>query len=156
MKNNRSNNRRVVLSIFKSYLFLLMGVTIISCSLQSIVPADPLVMTPEEVVESFYNWLIEYPGNPRVDGAFKNSPFLSESYIQKVDEDIKLSVNQLGGADPFFCAQDIPDKVYVNSAEIDNGRASVRLTTSFVNHRLLIELNLIDGEWKIVKINCLR
>lgn len=143
-----------ILIVISFPLYLLAGLLLAGCSRNTIVPTDPLIMTPEEVVESFYNWLQEYPGNPRSDGAYKNSPFLSKSLIQEVDE--TYAAPALGGADPFFCAQDIPEKVYVYPAEIEDGTALVLMETSFANHRLQIELTLIEGDWKIVQIHCRR
>jgi hypothetical protein len=147
MKIMRSSNR---LSYF--FLYILMIVLLVACRGQAAVPVDPLVMTPEEVVDSFYNWLLEYPGNPRSDGAFRTSPFLSADYIQAIDEAFEKPA--LGGADPFFCAQDIPEKVFVYPAAIEGDTALVAMETTFANHRLSIELYLMDGEWRIVKVHC--
>jgi hypothetical protein len=149
----RMNNTGKWLGQAKFYTFSLIALLLLSsCNRGSVVPVDPLVMTPEEVVESFYNWLLEYPGNPRSDGAFRNSPFLSTEFIQEIDDFTRAPA--LGGADPFFCAQDIPDKIYVYPAEIEGGSALVSMETSFTNHRLQIELNLVDSEWKILHVHC--
>jgi hypothetical protein len=117
-------------------------------------PADPLAMTPEEVVEGFYNWYLEYPGNPMSDGAFKLSPFLDEALIAAKEEE--LSLFNMGGADVFLCAQDIPEKIYVQPAQIDGSRASVKVNSSFEGHSIEVELELREGEWKITRVHCRR
>jgi hypothetical protein len=122
------------------------------CSSQAAVPNDPLIMRPEEVVENFYDWLMEYPGNPRVDGAYKTSPFLTDVYIEQVGKG--FNENQIGGVDPFMCAQDIPEKVFVHDAETMGKHAFVNVDSSFPGHHFQIELELVEGEWKIRNILC--
>jgi hypothetical protein len=136
-------------------IFLAVGLLLVGCSqlkLPDASPVDPLAMTPEEVVESFYNWYLEYPGNPTVDGAFKESPFLAETKIKSVEEELQLRMD--GGADPFMCAQDLPEKIYAQPAEIEAAQARVRVNSTFVGHTFLVELEVQDGEWKIVHILC--
>jgi hypothetical protein len=115
-------------------------------------PSDPLIMTPEEVVESYYNWLMQYPGNPTAEYAYRESPFLTAPFIIRIDETV--SGFRLGGADPFLCAQDIPEKVYVQQAEMDGDRSSVRVNTSFEGHYFNVDLVKEEGEWKISGVRC--
>jgi hypothetical protein len=119
--------------------------------LQSVSPQDPLVLTPEEVVEGFYNWYTEYPGNPN-QGAYRASPFLTESLMDSTAEIV--AGFQMGGYDPFLCAQDIPDKIYVNAADISGQTAEIRVTSSFGGHEFKVLLVQEDGEWKIDEVRC--
>jgi hypothetical protein len=64
--------------------------------------ASPSDMTPEEIVMSFYDGYIAYPGNPLVDEAYRSSEYLTEEFVQKVDG-IIASFDH-GGYDPFLCS----------------------------------------------------
>ena len=142
----------------KAFLVIASGLILITslgaCNtfpLQSVSPADPLVLTPEEVVEGFYNWYIEYPGNPNL-GAYQESPFLTAALVTKIDETINNF--QAGGADPFLCAQDRPDKIFVDTAEISDQTAEIRVTSSFEGHEFQVHLIQEDGEWKMDSVRC--
>lgn len=117
-------------------------------------PADPLRMTPEEVVEAFYNWALEYPGNAVVEGAFRDSPFLSHSFIQSLDECLNDPQNFFP-ADPLFLAQSFPKGFRVRGISLAENRAQVVLHQDFGGGAFLdltIDLVLEDGEWKIDRI----
>jgi hypothetical protein len=128
---------------------------------QAKVQARAANMAPEEVVESFYGWLIDYGGydpetdtfnNPLVDGAYKTREELAPEAVQWVEE--TLASFDRGGYDPFLCAQDIPTSISVGRAEISDGEATVRVATSFEGHFFTVRLVQIGGEWKIVKVVC--
>jgi hypothetical protein len=132
---------------------LLLALFLPACqNLPAASPSDPLMMTPEEVVESYYNWLMQYPGNPTAEHAYRESPFLTPEFILSIDETV--SGFRLGGADPFLCAQDIPDKVFVQQADVVGDRAVVRVNSSFEGHSFLVDLVQEDGEWKISRVRC--
>lgn len=135
-------------------LMLILVAAIGSCDrvpLQSISPNDPLAMSPEEVVESFYNWYLAYPGNPN-QSAYRTSPFLTESLMDRTAEIV--AGFQMGGFDPFLCAQDIPDKIYVDRAVVSEASAEVKITSSFQGHEFKVQLIQEEGEWKIDWVRC--
>jgi hypothetical protein len=140
--------------------------------------ASPTVATPEEavpvstapdaVVEAFYTWYLDYIGdrasgemrNPLVDGAYGSSEYLSEDFIQQIDE-LLASFDQ-GGYDPFLCAQDIPDTFGVEQTQVSDDQASVILhqiwnagTEYESTQDVTVELRKVDGEWKIADVICL-
>jgi hypothetical protein len=115
-------------------------------------PADPLEMTPEEVVESFYSWILDYPGNVTADRTFRDSPYLSASFVEQIEAE--LSAFQGGGADRFWCAQDIPNSYQVEKAQIDGDSASTRVTTSFSGHAFTVLLARQGEEWLITNVRC--
>jgi len=112
-------------------------------------------LTPQEVVTKFYRWYIGYPANPLVDKAYRDSPYLATSFIQQVDE--TLASFELGGADPFLLAQDIPVKFTVGGAELADDRAVVSVDLYWGGNPdpsvRQVELHLIDGEWKITGVS---
>ena len=133
---------------------LLVILSACSLSLPNASPSDPMIMTPEEVVESFYNWYMQYPGNPMVERAYRQSPFLTDQWIQEVDEALDSSQGQ-SGFDPFLCAQDIPEKVFVQPANITQDTAVVVMKSSFAGHSLTVDLQRTNGaDWKISAIRC--
>jgi hypothetical protein len=115
-------------------------------------PADPLEMTPEEVVESFYSWILDYPGNVTADRAFRDSPYLSASFVEQIEAEV--SAFQGGGADRFWCAQDIPNSFQVDKAVLDGDTASTTVTTSFSGHAFTVLLARQGDEWLITNVRC--
>jgi hypothetical protein len=110
-------------------------------------------MSPQEVVTKFYRWYIGYPGNPLVDREYRESPYLAESFIQGVDEALE------GGfpADPILLAQDIPERFAVEDAEISQDEATVIVSFYWGGNstpaRIWVDLQLVDGEWKIKRVS---
>jgi hypothetical protein len=111
-------------------------------------------LSPQEVVTSFFRWYIGYPGNPLRDGEYRTSPYLAEAFVAKVDE-ILASFDR-GGFDPFLLAQDIPEQFTVNEAIVSENRASVTVDFYWTGNPVptprQVELELLDGEWKITGI----
>jgi hypothetical protein len=142
-------------NLFRLFLFAALAGGLAACTrfaLPHISPDDPLAMAPDEVVESFYNWLLEYPGNPISSGDYQSSPFLTAEYLDQIEQE--LSGNRPGGVDPFLCAQDVPEKVSVQPAVLDDSQASVRVFTSFEGHSFIVRLAQKEREWKITGITC--
>jgi hypothetical protein len=135
-------------------VLLILIAALVGCDglpLQSISPNDPLALSPEEVVEGFYNWYLEYPGNP-TQGAYRSSPFLTEALMDRTAQTVAGFV--MGGFDPFLCAQDSPEKIYVDAAEISGDSARIKVTSSFQGHEFRVQLIQEDGEWKIDQVLC--
>ena len=106
---------------------------------------------PQQVVEEFYRWHMSYPGNPLVDRAYRDSDYLADSFIQEVDE--LLDSFDKGGYDPFLLAQDIPVKITVDDAVIEDDVATVLTHQEFGGNPDLrpieVELVFVDGVWQI-------
>ncbi len=128
-------------------------------------PTQPVSEAPEAVVEAFYDWYLDYIGgpapderrNPLVDGAYRSSEYLTEAWIEEVDD----LVASRCGYDPFLCAQDVPDTFEVGDVQATGDEASVVLhqiwnaDTEYASTRdLTIELRQVDGEWKIDDVIC--
>jgi hypothetical protein len=125
--------------------------------------------TPAEVVESFYEWYLDYTEsagagefrNPLVDGAYQGSPFLTHDFVGKVDEMLKNM--QQGGFDPFVCAQVIPNQITTDGTYLAEmygpdfaNKASVVVRTEFAGHVFTADLVRPEqGEdWQIDNIIC--
>jgi hypothetical protein len=120
----------------------------------------PIVMTPEEVVDRFYNWYLDYIGepgseemrNPLSERAYRSSGFLTETFVKKVDEIV--ASNGYFPYDPFLCAQDIPRNLNLEGSEISGETTEVTVTTNFPGHSFTAELEQVNGEWKIANVAC--
>lgn len=125
--------------------------TLSACSL--IAPATP-DLDPAAVTEAFYRWYIGYPGNAAADGAYQGSPYLAQSYIERIDA--LRTAETRGGADPFLLAQDVPARFEVGEAVIDGDRASVTLSLYWAGNEIPtvrhVWLEILDGAWRIVGV----
>ena len=128
---------------------------------ETAVPAAP--QTPERVAAAFYTWYLDYIGdrasdtfrNPLVDQAYHDAPYLTASFIGHVDELLaEMRAQDMGGYDPFLCAQDIPTEVTPDVAFVRDGVASVVMRSSFPNHMLTVDLRPEGDSWVIGNITC--
>jgi len=117
-------------------------------------PEESPAMQPEEVVESFYNWMLQYPGNPIAEGAVAGSPYVAPEFVDRLNR-TRASFENEPGYDPVLCAQDVPGKVMVAPAEVAGETARVVVTTDFPNHAIDLELEFRDGEWVILRTGCM-
>jgi hypothetical protein len=108
--------------------------------------------SPDEVVNTFYRWYLGYPGNVLVDGAYRDSEYLSQEFRAEVDR--ILDSFSMGGYDPFLCAQDIPESITVSEPVLSGDTAAVSVNTSFQGHMFELVLNSAQDGWKITAINC--
>lgn len=133
----------------KISIILAVMIAVTGCSLVSREPE----MSPQEVVTKFYRWYVGYPGNPLVDREYRESPYLAESFIQTVDEDLEEGFR----ADPILLAQDIPERFTVDETEIAGDEATVMVSLYWGGNptpsRRSVELGLIQGEWKITGVS---
>jgi hypothetical protein len=99
--------------------------------------------SPAEVTAAFYTWYLDYIGqtgsetmrNPLVDGAYRASPYLTQSFIGHIDELLaEMRAQDRGGYDPFLCAQDVPTEMTPDVTFMRNDMASVVVRSSFPNH----------------------
>lgn len=111
-------------------------------------------MSPEEVVESFYNWYIEYPGSPLANRGYAESLYLSEKMVVRLDE--LIASFEGGGYDPILCAQDLPNEIFVREATVSENTAEVPIESSFQGHSIVVNLVLRNGEWKIDGTSCMK
>jgi hypothetical protein len=115
--------------------------------------------TPDAVVDSFYRWYLEYPGNVLTDRAYRSSEYLTSEFVGQVDE-IIASFDK-GGYDPFLCAQDIPGDLAVGEASVTGETASVTVRQTWnpgteyaFTRDVTVYLEMADGAWKIAGIAC--
>jgi hypothetical protein len=112
-------------------------------------------MSPTEVVNQFYRWHLGYPGNPLADRAYRTNTDLAESFIAKVDE--MMAASQVGRADPFLLAQDVPERFAVYSAIEGDGEATVLVDLYWPGNatpvRREVTLRFLEGRWQITGVS---
>jgi hypothetical protein len=153
-KEIRTMNTRTKLLVIVG-LILIGAVALGACSTFAPNPASAgaaeLPNIPaQQVVQEFYDWYITYPGHPIVSGAYAEHALVGEQLVKAVEQQREDGLI----ADPILCAQDVPNSVTAGEAVVDGNTAQVHLTTSFEGHELDVELQVIDGEWKINKVIC--
>lgn len=117
--------------------------------------------SPSQISEAFYAWYLDYLGDPAsntfrsplADRAYRDSKYLTPSFIEHVDE-ILASFEGRGGYDPFLCAQDIPEEIKADSIFWQGEEASVLMRTSFPNHYMTVDLEKNGDAWQIGNIVC--
>lgn len=108
--------------------------------------------TPEQVVQEFYSWYIDYAqsANPLVDKAYRSATDLAPAFIARMDE---FTAGPMM-FDPILCAQDVPTSISTTAAVIDGATATVRVDTSFAGHAFDVQL-VQDGKvWQITDVIC--
>ena len=116
---------------------------------------------PEQVVQDFYTWYLDYIGdpasgnfqNPLVDKAYHNSDYLTASFAQHID-DVLAGFEGQSGYDPFLCAQAIPTVINTDGVFQHGELASVIVRTNFIHHYMTVDLIKNGNKWNIMNITC--
>jgi LysM repeat protein len=119
----------------------------------SIRPGDNIAGTrPEQVVESFYSWYLEYAQtrNPLVNRAYRADVRLTPAFIERVDRMVAVGLV----VDPFLCAQDVPERITIGNVQVSGNQATVAVNTSFAGHSFVVNLVQVDGRWMIDGVMC--
>ncbi len=124
--------------------------------------------SPEKVVENFYNWYIarriEMIDNKEGD---PKKIFSEETSLQCLTEDLRMqSADFIGHSDPILCAQEFPTCTKSELKNSKNGEAVILSHQYFSGQRCQmkqewdsqteIKLKLINDQWKINEITCLK
>lgn len=104
---------------------------------------------------AFYDWYLDYvrsgeegPRSLLSDGAFTTCEYLSDAYIEQLAG--QLAAGEGLHADPFLCAQDIPDSVQVVEATHAGPGVQVKMASSFEGHTFDVFLRETEpGLWQI-------
>jgi len=120
------------------------------------------IQTAQETVEQFYNWYIDYSGTPEnsnfrsplSDKAYQNSPYLSPSFINSIDEFMTLPPEK-ANYDPILCAQNIPGEIFVETMFYTEDKSRALVGDDFVgHHRFTVELINNADQWQIDNVIC--
>jgi len=111
---------------------------------------------PTGTAKAFYTWYLAYIGdraagkirNPLVDKAYRESGFLSEGFIQELDDLIADGIT----TDPILMAQDIPQDFSVDLTTEDKNAIVHLQFGSGTAQRLKVSLIQEMGTWKIDSI----
>ena len=107
--------------------------------------------TPEETVTAFYAWYGAIEGSPLGGHAYRECEYLDATMVAKVDALVASFDSRGGGFDPFVCAQDAPPEFTV--LEVEGSPEQARVTVQAWSP-IVVDLKLVDWEWKITEIHC--
>jgi hypothetical protein len=113
--------------------------------------------SPAGVAKAFYTWALDYMTssgemrNPWVDGAHHQSPFLSQGFIQELDN--LYNSGEMIPADPVFMAQDLP-RTFTTAPcpEPDCALVNMQFGDTIVN-QLRVEMVAEEGSLRIASIS---
>lgn len=116
-----------------------------------------IAAAPDMVVRLFYGWYLRYIDrdgemrNPLVDRAYRDSRYLSEAFVEEIDE--TLASFDRSGFDPLLLAQDIPVRIEVGGMEVLGREARVTVEMFWGGNptpsQRVVELRLMNGQWMI-------
>ena len=111
-------------------------------------------LKPEQTAQSFFSWYTQQPERPLLNGTYKNSEFLSDSFIEKVSKE--KSNFQETGIDPFLCSVGIPLFSLPGKPKILAGKAEVIFNQEegLQKNQIKTILVLQNKKWKIDNIEC--
>jgi hypothetical protein len=136
-------------------------ITGIACGTNAGAPTTAnAIATPEQVVNSFYDWYLAYVRrnrSPLAGAAYKASPYLSAAAARGI-ESILAAFGSGPSYDPVLCAQNVPLGFAVDPVEVmtgDTARVFVRMNWQGApSTSQTVSLKLLAGEWKIDGLTC--
>jgi len=151
---------RVLFGVGVIALLVLANLAALPSGAKQVEPA----LSPEEVTEGFYEWYFSYIGdrssgqgrNPLVDGAYRDSEYLTPAFVDQVDA--LIASFDKGGYDPFLCAQDIPERLTVDEALVTDDHAAVMTNLFWMGNPMVshttVTLRQVEGAWMIDGVAC--
>jgi len=120
-------------------------------------------LAPEQVAVAFYTWYISaleasFEGGPSPYdvSALSQGGYLSPALVASVLAQREALSGAPGGADPILCAQDVPTRVQAAATSQAAGdSARVPLTSDLIGHAWALDMERVDGLWRIAGIDCL-
>lgn len=160
--NNLNKTKKITTVVIKigAVVIGLVILVIIGVSIYNLINNKPMVIEekkveivpPTEVVNSFYNWYMNYRGNTVETGAYKYNEHLSALFINDIDNrHFKGHLTY----DPFVCAPDKPLGVSVISEETKETTSVVKINEDFgTDIQVDVHLVLEGNKWMISQIDC--
>ncbi|KUK79341.1 MAG: Spore germination protein-like Gmad2 [Microgenomates bacterium 39_7] len=109
-------------------------------------------LSPEQTVDIFYSWYLQYDGNPIVTGAYQTSEFVSDRFKDSIR--VQFTDEETAQADPFLLTQDLPSLFEIADTIISDQLASVKVIFTFDQQEVFRQIDLIriDDQWKIDQV----
>lgn len=115
---------------------------------------------PEAVAEGFYDWYLDYNAqegaNAMVDGAYRDRSELTEGLVAEVDA--MIANREMGGGDPFLCAQDIPGRLSVGEVDVAGDAATITMDALYAGNPMASHFDVVlerpAGTWQIADTVC--
>jgi len=105
---------------------------------------------PDQVVRDFYNWYLEYEGNPLNDQAYQSVSYLSPELVKM----LYVASNENIDQNFLVCAPEKPPEIRATAVQISGDVEIVAATTSFVDQDFSVDAIQQDGIWMTDKTHC--
>lgn len=153
-------------------VIVLAGVALLWAESGAVVTANPspsalAAMSPADVTEAYYVWYLDYLNSevmchPLLDGAYRDSPYLTGALVSHLDELVADSCGFGLRADPFLCGTDVPNRISVLALASDAATARVAVYGSFPTEASVSETRPLgtasllyeDGHWSLDGVAC--
>ncbi|MHB1318120.1 MAG: hypothetical protein ACYCYF_05825, partial [Anaerolineae bacterium] len=86
--------------------------------------------------------------------ALATTGYLSPALVSSLVAAREAMSGSLGGADPIACAQDLPLTVEASLTVAGETVAEVDMISDLIGHRWTLDLERVDGAWRIAGIDC--
>jgi hypothetical protein len=141
----------------KNTIFLLIAalflMSIVACAAQPAASGQALPdVSPQQVAQDFYDDYRARGSSLLSEDAYKTSPYLNADGVKYIEQ-VVAGFGPGGAADPFVCAQDMPNAFTAGEAQIDGSQAVVEVESDW-GTRTKLTLDVTGGEWKISKVEC--
>ncbi|MDD4990575.1 MAG: GerMN domain-containing protein, partial [Candidatus Pacebacteria bacterium] len=111
--------------------------------------------SPNQTIESFYQWYVNQPERPLLSGSYAKSGFLTSGFADKMAK--KASDFKNTGFDAFLCAANtVPSFSAVQQPKVLAGQAQVVVeqVDGLKTNQVKVSLVLEKRNWKISDIEC--
>lgn len=109
-------------------------------------------LAPEQTAEVFYNWYLQYEGNPLAEGAYLETNLLSIRLKQAIQE--QFEGDQPSQLDPLLLAQDLPSGFRIADAILENELATIKIALEYDQTEVFRQVDLVkqDSHWQIDQV----
>jgi hypothetical protein len=115
-----------------------------------------LQRSPDIAVEEFYDWYLNFKGQPLTSGAYQESPFLTKEYKKRLANSASSYSNLL--QDPVLCSLDKPYETSVENVDIseDEKSAEVLFLQDYYGNPVRTNVSVVKlgDSWYINGIDC--
>jgi hypothetical protein len=109
-------------------------------------------LSPNQVVQRFYSWYLNYKGNPVADKAYLSSELVSDRFKELIQT--QVVDQEVAQVDPFLLAQDLPEKFEATESIIEDDTASIKVIFTIDQQEFFRQVDLIkaDNIWQINQV----
>lgn len=110
--------------------------------------------TPTSATKSFYEWWLNYFGNPVADKAYQKNAAIDKDFAKQLDSTVASLTNT--SYDPVLCSRNKPSGISVDNQKISGDTATVEVHETFTGapHTVYVALKKEGSDWLLTDITC--